>query len=210
MQTDSTDDKASEPSMWVDDLAQTIQRQITTPKITHGRYANIPPTTPLLASGNYPDGGGTPSKKRLNGNFFASNKLLTFAERFIDGRVYKGVPNEWMPDVIPAETYVHHTLQRSLQLPPQILSPVPVPYQHQPPPNNIVNSYTNPHNGRYGDTLTRQQGGGTPHSTLGRLSRNSNANTLRFGSTIDDEMNDAYYTYTARKTKVATPATTFN
>ena len=50
-------------------------------------------------------------------------------------RIYDGPPGEWMPDVGHSETYVHHTLQRSLQLPgtpirslqgpsyPQILSP---------------------------------------------------------------------------------------
>ncbi|KAE9550699.1 hypothetical protein FO519_006082, partial [Halicephalobus sp. NKZ332] len=47
-------------------------------------------------------------------------------------RVYDGPPGEWMPDMGLSETYIHHTLQRSLQLPgtpvrsgpyPQILSP---------------------------------------------------------------------------------------
>uniref|UniRef100_A0A915CQ50 Uncharacterized protein n=1 Tax=Ditylenchus dipsaci TaxID=166011 RepID=A0A915CQ50_9BILA len=49
---------------------------------------------------------------------------FTSYKKHSEGKVYEGVPNEWVPDVVPTETYVHHTLQRSLQL-PQILSPVP-------------------------------------------------------------------------------------
>uniref|UniRef100_A0AC34PUQ4 Uncharacterized protein n=1 Tax=Panagrolaimus sp. JU765 TaxID=591449 RepID=A0AC34PUQ4_9BILA len=55
----------------------------------------------------------------------------------VTDRIYDGPPGEWMPDLLQDETYVHHTLQRSLQLPssgtlmrkthlpqvPQILSP---------------------------------------------------------------------------------------
>lgn len=145
----------------------------------------------------------------------------------LDGKVYEGVPNEWMPDIIPTETYVHHTLQRSFQL-PQILSPCPPPLKH---PVNIIenmsdNEIQNNISNRYLNNFQEASLISASTATLTRYSTNSinnqlnsqkgnstlnryNTNTLRFGTTIDDEMNDAYYTYTARKVK-ASPATTFN
>lgn len=216
-----------------------------------------------------------------------------------------------MPDVIPSETYVHHTLQRSLQI-PQILSPVITPppklmtmgtpfyymdgcgtfdeHQKLLNSNDIVDStskanntmlnhskhyetysgspirqitdqipgyrYTQPYHYYQSATLKPDFANGmsshyanysTPEcyntnqtpsskgsgsqilSSSSTLCRNnslkysdihtenitnnkgsiSKNGTLKFGTTIDDEMNDAYYTYTAKKTTRA-PATTFN
>lgn len=101
-----------------------------------------------------------------------------------------------MPDVIPTETYIHHTLQRSLEL-PQILSPVPAkPPMAMVQPIFYDSATTLPIASRRGDV----------HA--GTLSRNPhmNSGTLKLGS-ADEELNDAYYTFTARRHKP--PATTF-
>lgn len=212
------------------------------------------------------------------------------------------MPNEWVPDIISSETYIHHTLQRSLKI-PQILSPVVTPppklmtigtppyyldecgtidehqkllnsndlidnstksnniiysnyyepyksltlkqlgehktdynkyiqqqpYQHYQSAtlkNKFANSFDHPSSERYHtinltDTLKGTTQIFESTSTLSKTSKCSNAKnisiakeniskngTLKFGTSIDDEMNDAYYTYTAKKTR--TPATTFN
>lgn len=113
-----------------------------------------------------------------------------------------------MPDLIHTETYVHHTLQKSLQL-PQILSPCPPPRINKTE-NEITNKYK-----AYSREASLNL---TPTATLTRYSNNNtpqiprdhyNTSTLRFGTRIDDEMNDAYYTYTAKKAKTPN-ATTFN
>ncbi|KAI1733201.1 cadherin EGF LAG seven-pass G-type receptor 2 [Ditylenchus destructor] len=147
-----------------------------------------------------------------------------------EGKIYEGVPNEWIPDIMQ-ETYVHHTLQRSLQL-PQILSPLPtqlitdyVPadaqqYHALPPEmcdippqystSRMCNDQSTMRVPSYSNTLTRnatlsRHTDVTPadSATLGR----NNASPMKFAATAD-EMNDAYYTYNARRAK--TPATTFN
>lgn len=140
------------------------------------------------------------------------------------------MPNEWIPDIIQ-ETYVHHTLQRSLQL-PQILSPLPtqlitdyVPAEAQQyhalvpemcdispqySTSRMCNDQSTMRVPSYSNTLTRnatlsRHTDVTPADTT-TLGRN-NASPMKFAATAD-EMNDAYYTYNARRTK--TPATTFN
>uniref|UniRef100_A0A914HXA3 Uncharacterized protein n=1 Tax=Globodera rostochiensis TaxID=31243 RepID=A0A914HXA3_GLORO len=62
--------------------------------------------------------------------------------RLSDGKVYEGIPNEWIPpggegggSLTEEPTYLHHTLQRSLEVGlPQILSPP----QHPAPPSSMV------------------------------------------------------------------------
>lgn len=144
--------------------------------------------------------------------------------------MYEGVPNEWVPALLPSETYVHHTLQRSLAALPQILSPTPaqlaaefIPEEdvmYMPEEAYPISQYSpalaNEHCSlapNYSSTMTRRGGGGgplprysaTPTSTA-TLGRN-NASPIKLGTTTD-EMNDAYYTYNARRAKG--PATTFN
>ena len=141
-----------------------------------------------------------------------------------------------MPDVIPSETYVHHTLQRSLQL-PQILSPVPaqLPSNYMPAtieervaipekPCIPMPYYSTPHH--YNSlqrksrsscrsvtpsvgtgTLTRYTATPIPTGSF-TLGRNA-MSTLKCGNiSADDQMNDAYYTYNAKRLRG--PATTFN
>lgn len=225
---------------------------------------------------------------------------------YLDGNTYEGVPNEWTPDVIPSETYIHHTLQRSLQI-PQILSPVVTPslklmtmgtpsyyleecgtteknqkllnssdlIENSTKLNNTIHSnhyqqynslklnQLNEQNNFYKNSSPQKQPYHYYQSTTlkknfvtGNLSQYANHSstdcyntidrkhtiknnikthgstltlnrsnkylngeniikenvlkngTLKFGNTIDDEMNDAYYTYTAKKTRP--PPTTFN
>ena len=148
-------------------------------------------------------------------------------------RVYDGPPGEWMPDVIPSETYVHHTLQRSLQLAggpptpirrftppqvPQILSPAQKVFG--PLGSHGSSFYILDDHNR--STFPRELLA-TPNSTTRKLFFSGSATVSRSGSLAShstmpsqqtnkfstmqmDQMDDAYYTYSSSRFQ---PTSTF-
>uniref|UniRef100_A0A914YDA7 Uncharacterized protein n=1 Tax=Panagrolaimus superbus TaxID=310955 RepID=A0A914YDA7_9BILA len=148
---------------------------------------------------------------------------LLEASKKQNDRIYDGPPGEWMPDVIPSETYVHHTLQRSLQLGapltpirrtppqvPQILSPAQKVFG--PLGSHGSSSFSIDDGTR--STLPRELLT-TPTSATRRLFFSGSATVSRSGSLAShstmpstqhgnkfsiaqmDQMDDAYYTYSS-------------
>ncbi|KAI6229219.1 hypothetical protein M3Y95_00508200 [Aphelenchoides besseyi] len=108
---------------------------------------------------------------------------------------------EWMPDMMPNETYVHHTLQRSLQL-PQILSPVP------PMPRPLLADDDMFRRETSSSNMSRDL---TPLDGNGSVRRRTEIaqSAAKYGNAVD-EMNDAYYAFTGRRHKHHTPCSTFS
>lgn len=134
-------------------------------------------------------------------------------------RVYDGPPGEWMPDLVPSETYIHHTLQRSLQLTspftpikdpqfnpvPQILSPAQkifgsmhdntslrsISEENRTLPRNVIGTMTPVSRRLYqSGSATMSRSG----SITGHYSNQQQQQQSRF-NTSGDEMESAYYTY---------------
>uniref|UniRef100_A0A7E4VR33 Protocadherin Fat 1 n=1 Tax=Panagrellus redivivus TaxID=6233 RepID=A0A7E4VR33_PANRE len=153
-----------------------------------------------------------------------AQKTATIERNHYQNRIYDGPPGEWVPDMISSETYVHHTLQRSLQLPPmaqqrrlastsgaaqipQILSPAQKVFGSQAGSTFSIMEDTLRHN----TTLPRDSIG-TPTSmsrrhfasgleTVSRSGSNAShtmTNTSKF-STVGDQLDNAYYTYSSTR-----------
>ncbi|KAI6226363.1 hypothetical protein M3Y99_01296100 [Aphelenchoides fujianensis] len=129
---------------------------------------------------------------------FQSPLLLKTNQPDIDDQI---AAHEWIPDGLQNETYVHHTLQRSLQL-PQVLSPVP------PMPRPLLMEeelFRRANSSSSGSRdLTPMDGGGS----IRRRMEIPPAPAAKFGNAVD-ESNDAYYSFTNRRQR-HTPCSTFS
>ena len=146
-------------------------------------------------------------------------------------RVYDGPPGEWMPDIGHSETYVHHTLQRSLQLPgtpvrslqgpsyPQILSPAQKVFGNLTDGTcssfsisegtaRIIQNHSNALIQNYSNTMTpvSRKLCSPGSATVSRSGNFSSSHHPKFSPKAGDEMDSAYYTYSTTRFK---PNSTF-